>query len=130
MADQSLFCPYCGAEQVKPDARFCHVCGQTLPARPAPVVTPAALLVAPGGATGCGFCRSFSAVAIAAMAFAWQRGLLGLSGPRQSGWTPAAISERSAGGSSTPGELGGAGAAPTSPGAGPPRRPSLRHRAH
>lgn len=119
MADQSLFCPYCGAEQVKPDARFCHVCGQTLPARPAPVVTPAALLVAPRRRNWLWLLPLIlGLVAIAAMAFAWQRGLLGLSGPRQSGWTPAAISERSAGGSSTPGELGGAGAAPTSPGAG------------
>lgn len=32
MADRSLFCPYCGAEQIKPDARFCHVCGQPIPA--------------------------------------------------------------------------------------------------
>jgi len=35
MTDQSLFCPYCGAQQLKTGARFCHTCGQALPALPA-----------------------------------------------------------------------------------------------
>lgn len=30
MADQSLFCPFCGAEQTRMDARFCHLCGRML----------------------------------------------------------------------------------------------------
>ena len=45
MSDQLLFCPHCGAQQLKADARFCHACGRPLPAQPA--VTPAPTAPAP-----------------------------------------------------------------------------------
>ena len=32
MTDQSLFCPYCGAQQLKAEARFCLACGKPIPA--------------------------------------------------------------------------------------------------
>lgn len=34
MPDQVIFCPHCGTQQLKPDARFCHVCGRPIPAAP------------------------------------------------------------------------------------------------
>ncbi len=40
MPDQVIFCPHCGAQQLKADARFCHVCGQPMPIPAAPAVTP------------------------------------------------------------------------------------------
>ncbi len=116
MADQSLFCPFCGAQQIKADARFCHVCGQALPVQPAPVPTPAAPQVAPRRPNWLWLLPLILAVAvIAAAAVAWQRGLLDLGGRDQAAWTPAALSERTAGGSSTPGEpaASAATAAPT-----------------
>ena len=45
MPDQLLFCPHCGAQQLKADARFCHACGRPIPA--APAVTPAPTAPAP-----------------------------------------------------------------------------------
>lgn len=112
MAEQSLFCPFCGAQQIKADARFCHVCGQALPARSAPVVAPAATPVAPRRRNWLWLMPLILGIAaIAAIAFAWQRGLIDLGGRGQAAWTPAAISETTAGGSSTPGVTGGAGAA-------------------
>lgn len=40
MPDQVIFCPHCGAQQLKADARFCHVCGQPMPIQAASAVTP------------------------------------------------------------------------------------------
>jgi hypothetical protein len=42
MAGETLFCPHCGARQLKPDARYCHVCGQPIPVAPARADEPAA----------------------------------------------------------------------------------------
>ncbi|MCX5682350.1 MAG: zinc ribbon domain-containing protein, partial [Planctomycetota bacterium] len=39
MSDQVLFCPKCGARQIKADARFCHQCGAQIIAPPAPAVS-------------------------------------------------------------------------------------------
>lgn len=43
MADQLLFCPHCGMQQLKTDARFCHVCGQPIPAVSAHAAEPIVL---------------------------------------------------------------------------------------
>ncbi len=128
MADQSFFCPFCGAQQIKADARFCHVCGQALPPRPVPVVAPGATPVAPQRRNWLWLMPLFLGVAaIAAFAFAWQRGLIDLGGRGQAAWTPAAISARTAGGATTPGrttapagELSEATAAPPSNTPSPP----------
>jgi len=112
MADQSFFCPFCGAQQIKVDARFCHVCGQALPMRPAPVAAPAATPVAPRRRNWLWLMPLFLGIAaIAALAFAWQRGLLDLGGRGPAAWTPAAISARTAGGTTTPSMTGGGDAA-------------------
>lgn len=115
MNNQSLFCPFCGAEQIKLNARFCHVCGQALPVRPTAVVMLAAPSVAFRRRTWLWLLPLILGVAtIAAIAFAWQRGLLDLDRQGQGAWTPAAISERAAGESATPGNAGGARDAATS----------------
>ena len=91
MTNQNLFCPFCGAEQIKADARFCHVCGRAFPMRPAPVGTPAAPAVTPRRRNWLWLLPLVLGVAtIAAIAFVWQRGLLDLGGRDQSAWTPAA----------------------------------------
>ena len=114
MTDQSLFCPFCGAQQLKAEARFCHVCGQALPPRPVPVETPAAPPVTPRRRNWLWLLPLILVLLlIAAVAFAWQRGLLGLGAPGQSAWTPAAVSEGSARASTTPGEPGGTRDAPS-----------------
>jgi len=114
MADHSLFCPFCGAQQIKADARFCHVCGQALPAPPVPVATPAAPSVVSRRRNWLWLMPLILGIAaIAAIAFAWQRGLIDLGGRGQAAWTPAALSRRTAGGAATPGKTDGAGAATT-----------------
>ncbi len=40
MAADQLFCPHCGAQQLKAGARFCHICGRTIPVAPAVGPTP------------------------------------------------------------------------------------------
>ena len=150
MADPKRFCPYCGAQQLKADARFCHVCGQPLPT-PLPQPLPYAGRgkeegpppppqgggrgVGPqGGGRGIGLWLVpflLALAVIAAAAVAWQRGLLDLGGRGRAAWTPAALSEKAAGGSSLPGDTSGAGTAatPTAPTAGFPA-PTLAPPAH
>jgi len=31
MPEETIFCPHCGAQQLKASARFCHACGQPIP---------------------------------------------------------------------------------------------------
>ena len=128
MADPKLFCPSCGAQQLKADARFCHVCGQPLPTplpyagrgeadQPPPPSQGGGRGVGPqGGGRGIGLWLIPFILALAVMAaavVAWQRGLLDLGGRGRAAWTPAALSERAVGGPSTLGEPGDAGSAAT-----------------
>jgi len=77
MTDQSLFCPYCGAQQFKTEARFCHVCGQPIPRPPVGQTAPPSRR----GGRGVGYLLlpPILVLLLAAATFAWQRGLLGLS---------------------------------------------------
>ncbi len=34
MPEEVIFCPNCGTQQLKPDARFCHICGLPIPPLP------------------------------------------------------------------------------------------------
>lgn len=45
MVNQLPYCPHCGAQQLKPNARFCHICGRTIPT--APTREPPSVVVAP-----------------------------------------------------------------------------------
>ncbi|MBK7202240.1 hypothetical protein [Candidatus Amarolinea dominans] len=48
MPDEVTFCPHCGKQQLKLNTRFCHICGQPIPAAPALVpVAPAPVAPAP-----------------------------------------------------------------------------------
>ena len=108
MADQSPFCPYCGAQQIKAGARFCHACGQPIPIGPTPV--PDSIVRPPSRPRRTNLRWLLLLVPVvlvlAAAALAWQRGLLGLGLRDQ--WTPAAISGGSAPTPGTPGEAGDA----------------------
>lgn len=46
MSEEKLFCPYCGAQQLKAGARFCHACGQPIPVAPAVAPTPVEVMPA------------------------------------------------------------------------------------
>lgn len=109
MAHQSLFCPFCGAEQIKPNARFCHVCGQALPLRSAPVAASPAPAVITRQRSRLRLLPLILAIAVmAAAVVVWPRGLLNLGGRDQNARTTGVISERAAGASATPGDAGGA----------------------
>jgi len=43
MVNQLPYCPHCGAQQLKANTRFCHICGQPIPTAPAAAARPVAL---------------------------------------------------------------------------------------